>query len=64
MWEDPLVDEVRQVREKHAARFGYDLRKIYLDLKKQEKASGQQFVSYRPRRVTPQKKVKRSRVAA
>ena len=25
MWEDPIVEEVRKIREEHAARFGYDL---------------------------------------
>lgn len=45
-WTDPIVDEVRRVRDAYAARFNYDLRAIYLDLKEQEKCSGRQFVSY------------------
>ena len=51
MWEDPIVEEVRKVREAHAARFNYDLRAIYRDLKEQERKSGRAFVSYPPRRV-------------
>ena len=35
MWEDPIVKEVRQVREAYAARFDYDLLAIYRDLKEQ-----------------------------
>jgi len=46
MWEDPIVKEIREVREMHAARFNYDLRAIYLDLKEREKNSGRKFASY------------------
>lgn len=46
MWEDPIVNEIRKIREIHAARFNYDLQAIYRDLKKQEKSSGRTFVSY------------------
>ena len=46
MWKDPIVDEIRKAREAHAARFDYDLKAIYCDLKQQEKNSGRTFVSY------------------
>lgn len=36
MKEDPIVEEVRKVRETHAQRHGNDLRRIYADLKKAE----------------------------
>ena len=49
MWEDPIVAEVRKVREAHAAKFNYDLLAIYQDLKEQEKRSERTFVSYPPR---------------
>jgi hypothetical protein len=45
-WSDPIVDEVRRAREAYAARFNYDLRAIYRDLKAQEKRSGRKIVSY------------------
>lgn len=35
MLNDEIVDEVRSIREAHAARFGYDPRAIHEDLKKQ-----------------------------
>ena len=50
---DPIVDEVRQVRDKHAAMFNYDLDAIFQDIKEQEKKSGLKFVSYPPRRTEP-----------
>jgi hypothetical protein len=46
MWSDPIVDEVRRARDAYAARFNYDLRAIYRDLKEQEKRSGRKVVSY------------------
>jgi hypothetical protein len=36
MLNDEIVDEVRAIRDTHAARFGYDPRAIYEDLKKSE----------------------------
>jgi hypothetical protein len=35
---DEIVDEIRAVREAYAARFNYDLAKIYDDLKAKEQA--------------------------
>lgn len=49
MQEDPIVNEVRIVRKEHAARFEYDLRQIYQDLKRQEETSGRKYVTYPPR---------------
>ena len=41
---DPIVDEVRRVRDTHAASFNYDLHAIFLDIKKREKERGLLFV--------------------
>ncbi|MBI5438699.1 MAG: hypothetical protein HY936_07090 [Nitrosomonadales bacterium] len=48
MLNDEIVDEVRAVRETHAAKFGYNLRAIYDDLKKSEAehiAAGHPFIA-------------------
>jgi hypothetical protein len=50
---DPIVEEVRKVRDAHAARFNYDLDAIFRDLKEQEKRSGRKFVSFAPRKIEP-----------
>ncbi len=50
---DPIVDEVRKVREAHASRFNYDLDAIFLDIKRQEKESGCTFTSFPPRKPDP-----------
>ena len=54
---DPIVDEVRRVREAYAARFHFDLDAIFRDLKEQEKQSGHTFVSFPPARVQPNQAV-------
>ena len=56
MKEDPIVAEVRRIRQEHAARFGYDLDLIVEDLKAQEQASGRKYIRLPPRRSTDQKK--------
>jgi len=52
-WEDPIVAEVRKIREKLAAKFNYDIRAICEDARKREKKSGHPIVS--PRRRTKAK---------
>ena len=46
---DPIVAEVRKVRQTHAAKFNYDLSAICADLKKKEKDSGHPVVSRQPK---------------
>ena len=50
---DPIVDEVRSIRDAHAAMFNYDLDAIFQDIKEQERTSGLKFVSFPPRRILP-----------
>ena len=46
---DEIVDQVRQVREKNAAKFNYDLKAIIADARKQQKTSGHRVVSFAPK---------------
>ncbi len=55
MSKDPIVEEVRQVREAHAKKFGYDLEAIVRDLKKHEQQTGCKVVSFPPKRLVQQK---------
>ncbi len=50
MFDDPIVEEIRQARQRHAAKFDYDLQAIYQDLKEQEAASGWRIVAFPPRK--------------
>ena len=43
---DSIVSEVRAVRDKHAAQFGYNLEEIFCDIKEKQKASGRKYVKY------------------
>ena len=51
MKDDPIVAEVRRVREAHAARFNYNLRAIYEDIKKQEQGCAQELHRLPAKRV-------------
>ncbi len=50
---DPIIDEIRAVRDAHAARFNYDIDAIFRDIQAMEKTSGRTFVCLRPRRSPP-----------
>jgi hypothetical protein len=52
---DPIVDEVRRIRDAHAAKFNYDPDAIFLDIKEQEKRSGRKYVSFAEEKVAPSK---------
>jgi hypothetical protein len=45
MWKDTIVEDVRKVRDEHAAKFNFNLDAIYQDLKKQQKRGGRKIVS-------------------
>lgn len=46
---DPIVEEVREARKKHAERFNFDLHAICADLKKKEKDCGHPVKSLPPK---------------
>ncbi|MBL7222636.1 MAG: hypothetical protein ISS72_02165 [Candidatus Brocadiae bacterium] len=53
MQPDPVVDEVRRVREEYAKRFDYDLRAMAADLRKREQEHPERLVSYPPKPAPP-----------
>ncbi|MBF0427051.1 MAG: hypothetical protein HQL66_14655 [Magnetococcales bacterium] len=57
MWQDPIVEEIRKIREEHAARFHHDLDAIYADLKRLEQESGRKTVTLEPRPVQEIRKI-------
>lgn len=52
-WTDPIVEEVRRVREEYAAQLNYDLEAIYRDLKEREARGEFSTVRRAPRRPEP-----------
>ena len=46
---DPIVDQVRRVRQEYAEEFGYDLRSLAADLRKREQQHAERLVSFPPK---------------
>ncbi len=53
MSKDPIVAAVRRVRERHAAKFNYDLDAICRELKEQERKGRRRVVSLPPKKPAP-----------
>jgi hypothetical protein len=45
MTKDPIVAEVRRIREELAAKHGFNLKAIFADVRKRQKKSGHKVVS-------------------
>jgi hypothetical protein len=43
---DPIVEEIRRIRDEQAARLGYNVRAIVEDSQKREQSSGHEVVSF------------------
>ena len=66
MMNDEIVEEVRAIREAHAAKFNFDLRAIYEDLKKSESeriAAGHPFINPPASFPLPNSTLQRTRFA-
>lgn len=50
MTKDPIVEEVRRIRQQYAARFHYDLAAIFRDLRDRQDRGEFTVVSRKPRR--------------
>jgi hypothetical protein len=50
MGKDPIVEEVRRIRQQYAARFNYDLAAIFSDLQDRQARGEVAVVSRNPRR--------------
>jgi rubrerythrin len=50
MERDPIVEEIRQYRQKHAAVYDHDIHKIFEDIKRQENKLDRPVVKRHPKR--------------
>lgn len=50
---DPIIAEVRAVRDKHAARFDYNVDAIFKDIQDRQASSGRKYVRRPPKRFQP-----------
>ena len=55
MKDDPIVAEVRAIRDELAAQCSYDLKKIFRQLRQQQSSSGRKYVAIRPVGSSPPK---------
>jgi hypothetical protein len=60
MFEDPIVEEVRRVRQEYARRFNYDLLAIAADLRKQEQEHPERLVSFLPKSTRKRRRARAS----
>ncbi len=58
MWEDPIVAEVRKIREDYAAQFNFDLHALCRALKEREQRDLRPKVSFppKPAKIAPRRK--------
>lgn len=59
MWEDPIVAEVRKIREEYAAQFSFDLQSLCRAWQEQEQRDPRPKVSYppKPAKIVPRREV-------
>lgn len=50
MYDDPIVAEIRRLRDEYARRFNYDLEAICNDLREQQQRGDRRVVRRQPRR--------------
>ena len=48
---DPIITEVRAVRDAHGARFDYDVAAIFRDIRAMQEESGREYVRFPARPV-------------
>lgn len=51
MWDDLIVEEVRKVRDEYAASHGYDVHRIFEDLRRRARERGDNTISLPPKRA-------------
>jgi len=49
---DPIIAELRAIREAYAARFDYDVEAMFRDIRARQEASGREYVRLAARRST------------
>jgi len=51
---DPIIAELRAVRDAHATRFDYDVSAIFRDIREKQEKSGREYVRFPARRLNRQ----------
>lgn len=56
MWQDPIVEEIRELRKRYAESFDYDIDAIFADIRKRQEHSKRKRVSFPARKPVSTKK--------
>lgn len=62
MWQDPIVEEIHQTRRELAARFDFDVKAIFADLRERQASLGNRLV-FQKKRTEPEGVVSQTRPA-
>lgn len=62
MYKDPIVDEVRKIREEQAEKFNFDILKIFDQAVKRQKASKHPTVSFMSDKKVVHRKIVQQKV--
>ncbi len=60
---DPIITEVRAIRDEYAARFNYDVGRMFRNLRAREEASDRKYVCFPARRPATDLSIARDQVA-
>ena len=58
---DPVIAEIRAIRDKYAAQFDYDVDAMFRDLRRRQETSGRTYVRYPPRPAIDPAPVRRAK---
>ena len=50
MWQDPIVNETRRLREQYADKFHHDADEMFKDIQNRQQQSGRKLVSFPARK--------------
>ncbi len=56
MWQDPIVEETRDLRKQYAEQFNHDIDAIFADIRKRQEQSKRNRVSFPARKPAVAKK--------
>jgi hypothetical protein len=57
--QDPIIEEIRAIRDEFAKEHGYDVKAIVAALQREEAESGLQVISLPPKRILEKRRVRK-----
>ena len=60
MAQDPIIEEIRAIRDEFAKEHGYDVKAIVAALQREEAESGLELVSLPPKRLAEKRKARKA----